>query len=69
MIVLDASAALSGLLNAGATRRSLVDEQLHAPHLGVTTDIRPLKGIIFTRSTRSTMQVSGHVEPVTRALF
>ena len=33
MIVVDASAALSGLLNDGPARRSLADEQLHAPHL------------------------------------
>lgn len=33
MIVLDASAALSGLLNAGPARESLAGEQLHAPHL------------------------------------
>ncbi|MGA2471325.1 MAG: type II toxin-antitoxin system VapC family toxin [Solirubrobacteraceae bacterium] len=33
MIVVDASAALSALLNAGPARRSLADEQLHAPHL------------------------------------
>lgn len=33
MIVLDASAALSGLLNAGPARESLASEQLHAPHL------------------------------------
>jgi predicted nucleic acid-binding protein len=33
MIVLDASAALSGLLNAGPARASLAAEQLHAPHL------------------------------------
>lgn len=33
MIVVDASAALSGLLNDGAARRSLATEQLHAPHL------------------------------------
>ena len=33
MIVLDASTALSGLLNAGPARKSLADEQLHAPHL------------------------------------
>ena len=32
-MVLDASAALSGLLNAGPARLSLADEQLHAPHL------------------------------------
>lgn len=33
MIVVDASAALSALLNAGPARRVLGDEQLHAPHL------------------------------------
>lgn len=33
MIVTDASAALSALLNAGPARRALSDEQLHAPHL------------------------------------
>jgi len=33
VIVVDASAALSALLNAGPARRSLASEQLHAPHL------------------------------------
>lgn len=33
MIVVDASAAVSALLNAGPARRALADEQLHAPHL------------------------------------
>lgn len=33
MIVLDASAALSGLLNAGPARESLARDQVHAPHL------------------------------------
>ena len=33
MIVIDASAALSGLLNDGPARRSLATEQVHAPHL------------------------------------
>lgn len=33
MIVVDASAALSALLNAGPARRVLSDQQLHAPHL------------------------------------
>lgn len=33
MIVVDASAALSALLNAGPARRALTDEQLHVPHL------------------------------------
>jgi predicted nucleic acid-binding protein len=33
VIVVDASAALSALLNAGPSRRALAGEQLHAPHL------------------------------------
>ena len=33
MIVVDASAALSALLNAGQARHALANEQLHAPHL------------------------------------
>jgi predicted nucleic acid-binding protein len=33
MIVLDASAAMSGLLNAGPAREALASEPLHAPHL------------------------------------
>ena len=33
MIVVDASAALAGLLNAGPARRLLAEQQLHAPHL------------------------------------
>lgn len=32
MIVLDASAALAGLLNDGAARREMMVEQLHVPH-------------------------------------
>ncbi len=31
--MVDASAALSALLNAGPVRRTLADEQLHVPHL------------------------------------
>lgn len=33
MIVIDASAAMSALLNDGAARRALATDQLHAPHL------------------------------------
>lgn len=33
MIVLDASAALSALLNAGPARRALATEAVHVPHL------------------------------------
>jgi predicted nucleic acid-binding protein len=33
VIVVDASAAIAGLLNAGPARHALATEQLHAPHL------------------------------------
>lgn len=33
MIVVDASAAIAGLLNSGPARRALGAEQLHVPHL------------------------------------
>lgn len=33
MIVVDASAAVSGLLNDGQARRTLGEEQVHVPHL------------------------------------
>jgi predicted nucleic acid-binding protein len=33
VIVIDASAALSGLLNDGPARRTLAGERLHTPHL------------------------------------
>jgi predicted nucleic acid-binding protein len=33
VIVIDASAAISALLNAGPARQALAEEQVHAPHL------------------------------------
>lgn len=33
MIVVDASAAMSALLNAGPARRAMSEQQLHVPHL------------------------------------
>ncbi|MGH2443485.1 MAG: type II toxin-antitoxin system VapC family toxin [Chloroflexota bacterium] len=33
MIVVDASAAISALLNAGPARQALAEEQVHVPHL------------------------------------
>ena len=33
MIVVDASAAVSALLNAGPARRALAEDRLHVPHL------------------------------------
>ena len=45
MIVVDASAAISALLNAGPARRALGESQLHVPHLidtEVTNGLRRL---------------------------
>lgn len=42
MIVLDASAAISALMNDGAARRALASEQLHAPHL---IDVEVVSGL------------------------
>jgi predicted nucleic acid-binding protein len=42
MIVLDASAAISALMNAGAARQSLSSEQLHVPHL---IDVEVVSGL------------------------
>lgn len=47
MIVIDASAALAGLLNDGAARRSLAAEQLHAPHLIDTEVASGLRGLVL----------------------
>ncbi len=33
MIVVDASAAVSALLNAGPARQAMTDEQVHVPHM------------------------------------
>ena len=49
MIVLDASAALSGLLNAGPARRALAGEQLHAPHLIDSEVANGLRRAVFGR--------------------
>ncbi|MGC9156215.1 MAG: type II toxin-antitoxin system VapC family toxin [Ferrimicrobium sp.] len=38
MIVVDASAAVSALLNAGSARQALTEQQLHAPYL-IDSDI------------------------------
>lgn len=42
MIVVDASAAVAALLNAGPARRALSEQQLHAPHL---IDIEVASGV------------------------
>ncbi len=43
MIVLDASAAVSALLNDGAGRRLVAGEALHAPHLADTEVVSVLR--------------------------
>lgn len=42
MIVLDASAALAALVNAGPARDAVASEQIHAPHL---IDVEVLSGL------------------------
>lgn len=54
MIVVDASAALSGLLNDGPARRSLANERLHAPHL---VDIEVASGL---RRRVAARQITAH---------
>lgn len=50
MIVIDASAAVSALLNAGPARRALVEEQVHVPHsidLEIANALR--RGVVASR--------------------
>lgn len=48
MIVVDASAALSALLNDGPARQALTAEQLHAPHLVDTEVVGGLRRLVTT---------------------
>lgn len=50
MIVVDASAALAGLLNAGPARRALAAEQLHIPHLIDSEIASGLRRLVTARS-------------------
>ncbi|MGR6965334.1 type II toxin-antitoxin system VapC family toxin [Geodermatophilus sp. URMC 61] len=50
MIVLDASAAVSALLNAGEARRSLADEAAHVPHLIDAEIAHALRRQVLSRS-------------------
>lgn len=50
MIVVDASAALSALLNDGPSRRVLASEQLHAPHLIDTEVANGLRRQVASRT-------------------
>jgi predicted nucleic acid-binding protein len=49
VIVLDASAALAGLLNDGPARQMLRDVQVHAPHLIDTEIVSGLRGLVIGR--------------------
>ena len=48
MIVVDASAAISALLNAGPARRALGDFQLHVPHLIDTEVANGLRRLVVS---------------------
>jgi predicted nucleic acid-binding protein len=49
VIVVDASAALSALLNAGPARRVLTNEQLHVPHLIDSEVASGLRRLVIAR--------------------
>ena len=49
MIVVDASAALSALLNAGPARSALASERLHAPHLVDSEIVHALRRRVMAR--------------------
>ncbi|MGA3216868.1 MAG: type II toxin-antitoxin system VapC family toxin [Acidimicrobiales bacterium] len=48
MIVVDASAAISALLNAGPARRALGESQLHVPHLIDTEVANGLRRLVVS---------------------
>lgn len=50
MIVIDASAAVSGLLNAGDARAALADESVHVPHLVDSEVAHTLRRLVINRS-------------------
>ena len=50
MIVIDASAAVSGLLNAGEARAALADESVHVPHLVDSEVAHALRRLVINRS-------------------
>ena len=50
MIVLDASAAVSALLNAGEARATLADESVHVPHLIDSEIAHALRRQVLNRS-------------------
>ncbi len=52
MIVVDASAAISALLNAGPARHIVESEQLHAPHLINSEVANGLRRLVVAGSVR-----------------
>ncbi len=50
MIVVDASAAVAALLNAGPARAALSDETLHAPHLIDSEVAQALRRLVLRES-------------------
>ncbi len=50
MIVVDASAAVAALLNAGPARTALSDEAVHAPHLIDSEVAQALRRLVLRRS-------------------
>ena len=50
MIVVDASAAVAALLNAGPARTALSDEAVHAPHLIDPEVAQALRRLVLRRS-------------------
>jgi predicted nucleic acid-binding protein len=50
VIVLDASAAVSALLNAGDARTALADEAVHVPHLIDSEVAQALRRQVLRRS-------------------
>jgi predicted nucleic acid-binding protein len=50
MIVVDASAALAALLNAGPARRAVATEQIHAPHLIDSEVANGLRRMVATKT-------------------
>lgn len=53
MIVVDASAAVSALLNAGPARQALSDETLHAPHLVDSEVAQALRRLVLHGTLRA----------------
>ncbi len=53
MIVVDASAAVAALLNAGPARQALSDETLHAPHLVDSEVAQALRRLVLRGTVRA----------------